>query len=260
MMPIEAASPRSLIRVIGLFEAIAGAQQGLSLVDLSNRLDSPKSSLLLLLRPLVAQGHLLHADGRYRLGPAAFRLASLMLAARRLPGQVREAMEWLAQESGETVILTAIERESGTVTYLDVIPSEQPVRYVVPAGSTRPLYTSAAGRVLLAFQDEGWLQSYLKRTKLKPMTPHSVTSIAALREILRQTRLAGVAVTFEETILGAAGCAAPIFESDGSVATALLIGGPAERFRQGRERLTALAQSAAARASSGSQPALDAEG
>ena len=252
-MTIETTSPRSLIRVIGLFEAAAGAENGLSLVELSNRLDSPKSSLLLLLRPLVAQGHLLHADGRYRLGPAAFRLASTILAARRLPDQLRVAMEWLAQESGETVILTAIERDSGMVTYLDVMPSAQPVRYVVPAGSTRPLYSSAAGRLLLAYQEPAWREAYLKRTKLKPITPHSTTSLAALRRILETTRLDGVSATIEETIMGAAGCAAPIFDGDGTVSTALLVGAPADRFRRQRERVIALVREAAARGSA-SQP------
>ena len=244
-------SPRSLMRMIGLLEALAGRPQGMSLVDLSQSLDSPKSSLLTLLRPLTASGHLLHASARYRLGPAAFRLAGTMLASQRMPEQLRAALEWLARESGETAILTAIDRDAGLVTYVEVIPSEQPVRYVVPSGSTRPLYSSAAGRMLLACQDKAWCEAYLKRTPLRAITPRSTTSVVALRKILAETRRQGFSVTIGETILGAAGCAAPVVGMDGQVNAALLIGAPAIRFERSLKRITALVTEAAARASAG---------
>lgn len=252
MTPPDSA-PRSLLRVLGLFEAVAGSKDGLALADLARSLGSPKSSLLLLLRPLVTQGHLTHIDGRYRLGPAAFRLASTILAARDQSDQLRNAMEWLARESGETVHLTTIERELGLVAYVEIIPSEQPVRYVPQLGSMRPLHSSSAGRVLLAFQDASWREEYLKRTQLKRLTPHTTTSVAELRRILDDVRCEGVCVTIEETILGAAGCAAPIVDADGGVSTALLIGAPADRFRREVDRYKNLVREAASRVSATSR-------
>lgn len=255
MTPPDSA-PRSLLRVLGLFEAVAGSKDGLALADLARSLGSPKSSLLLLLRPLVTQGHLTHIDGRYRLGPAAFRLANTILAARDQSDQLRNAMEWLAGESGETVHLTTIERELGLVAYVEIIPSEQPVRYVPQLGSMRPLHSSSAGRVLLAFQDAAWREEYLKRTQLKRLTPHTTTSLAELRRILNDVRREGVCVTIEETILGAAGCAAPIVDADGGVSTALLIGAPADRFRREVDRYKNLVREAASRVSATSRAAI----
>ena len=46
--------PRSLMRLLGLFDALAKSKEGLTLADLNTELSSPKSSLLNLLRPLVA--------------------------------------------------------------------------------------------------------------------------------------------------------------------------------------------------------------
>ena len=66
-------SPRSLARVLGVFDAIAHTADGMTLARLSAELDSPKSSLLTLLRPLVGRGYLTHDGGAYRLGPAIFR-------------------------------------------------------------------------------------------------------------------------------------------------------------------------------------------
>jgi IclR family transcriptional regulator, acetate operon repressor len=245
-------SPRSLMRVVGLFETLSASPQGLPLVDISAALEAPKSSLLSLLRPLVARDYLQHDGVRYSLGREAFRLASGMLGAQRMSDQVRTAMEWLAEQTAESVFLTAIDRDAGLVTYVEVIPSTQPVRYVVPAGSTRPLYSSSAGRVLLAFQDAEWREAYLKRASLKTITPRSVTSIVALRNILAEVRREGLAVTVGETIQGAAGCAAPIIATDGTVSAALLVGAPADRFERNVKRIRSLVKQAAMRASPGS--------
>ena len=92
-MTSDAASPRALMRVIGLFDALAAAEEGLALVELAQMLDSPKSSLLMLLRPLVSSGHLLHGGARDRLGPGAFRMASGILAGRRQPEEIRVVLE-----------------------------------------------------------------------------------------------------------------------------------------------------------------------
>src|SRR5256885_15968201 len=79
-----AEGPRSLARVLGLFDAVAKSADGLTLAKLSASLAAPKSSLLMLLRPLAAGGYLVHEGGRYRLGPAAFRLASGIQSPRGL--------------------------------------------------------------------------------------------------------------------------------------------------------------------------------
>lgn len=264
MMTADTASPRSTMRVIGVFVAIASAEDGLALVELSHRLDSPKSSLLLLLRPLVASGYLLHSGARYRLGPASFRLASTILAARRYPEEIRAALEWLAEMSCETVFLTAIDREAGLCSYIEMIESPQAVRYVPSAGSTRPLYTAAAGRALLAHQDPKWIDAYFRRTELRKVTDRSVTSPSKLKDIIAQTRRDGVSVTDGETVPGAAGCAAPIFGEDGEVDMAILIGAPRERFAQNADRMIALVKEAGARASAGArfrtEPAAEAMG
>ena len=106
------ASPRSLVRLLGLFEAIARASDGLTLAELSIALESPKSSLLTMLKPLTATGHLLHESGRYRLGPTVFVFAETLLRARQSSPLIRAFMQELWTETKETVLLTAIDREA----------------------------------------------------------------------------------------------------------------------------------------------------
>ena len=248
-MTHEVNSPRSLMRLLGLFEAIAKTESGLTLARLSAVLDSPKSSLLLLLRPLVARGYLIHEAGVYRLGAAIFRLASDILSTRNFPKLVRPFIEELVVRSQETVFLAVIDRAGAKVAYVEGIDSPQPVRYTTPVGSARPLYCSAAGKLLLAFQDEEWREEYLRVVKLKAMTPRTITSRTVLRKELEKIRKTGIAVSIGEAIPGAAGMAAPIFNADRSVAAALLIGAPVDRFQREHEMLRGLVKEVAAKAS-----------
>ncbi len=223
--------PRSVTRILGLFETLAKAVDGLSLAELSVTLESPKSSLLTLLRPLVAEGYLSHGSNRYRLGPFIYRLAGDILATRNFPKLMRPYLEELAVKSGESVYLSVIDMESQMVTHIDGIDSQNPVRYVSPLGAPRPLHCTAPGRLLLAYQDERSQETYLKSAKLKAMTWRTITDRSTLKKQLKEIRETGVSISISELSEGAAGIAVPVHNTDGTVAAALVIAAPAERMQ-----------------------------
>lgn len=230
MMGEVAGSPRSLARVLGLFDAIAHAGDGLTLARLSVELKSPKSSLLTLLRPLVAKGYLLHDSNVYRLGPAIFRLSADILSSRSFPKLIRPFMQQLVESSKESVYLAVLDRQARCVTYVEGIESPQAVRYMAPLGAPRPLYCAAAGRLLLAYEDEEWRDQYVKSVQLKAVTDKTLTNRAELKEELERIRRTGLATSIGEAVPGAAGLAAPVFDAAGKAVAALLIGAPVDRF------------------------------
>ena len=226
----EGSSARSSGRLIATFEALARSEEGMSLAELSATVAAPKSSLLGILRAMVALGYMAHAHGLYRLGPKSFRLAADILAARRFPSLVRPVMQDLHARTQETVFLVLLDPVARRATYAEGIDSPNPVRYTVPLGTTRPLYVSAGGLMLLAFQQPEWIDGYLRSVSLDPLTPRTITDVSALRQRLQTIRREGFAVSIGETVPGAAGVAAPIFNNDGSVTAGLLIAAPVERF------------------------------
>ena len=244
----EGSFARSALRLVALFEALAKSAEGLSLAELSGRLAAPKSSLLGILRSMVAAGYMEHGHGLYRLGPKSFRLAADILAGRRFPALLRPILQDLAATSGETVFLVLLDRAAQRMTYADIIDSPNPVRYTVPTGTTRPLYVSAGGQMLLAYQEPAWIEAYIRATPLEPLTARTITDPKRLRERLAAIRRDGFAVSLGETVPGAAGLAAPIFNADGSVAAGLLIGAPIDRFEQELPELNRLLREASARA------------
>jgi DNA-binding IclR family transcriptional regulator len=248
-MTHEEGSPRSLTRVLGLFAAIARTADGMTLARLSTELESPKSSLLTLLRPLVSQGYLTHEGGLYRLGPSVFRLAADILSTRSFPKLIRPFMQQLVERSQESVYLAVIDKEARCVTYVEGIESPQPVRYMAPLGSPRPLYCSAAGRLLLAYSDDEWRERYVRTVQLKAVTERTVTDRAELRKELEKIRKTGLAISIGEAVPGAAGLAAPVFDTDGRPAAALLIGAPVDRFERELPALRKLMKDVATQAS-----------
>src|SRR6185437_13683751 len=83
---------------------------------------------------------------------------------------------------------------------------------------------------------------------LDPLTERTITDPEALRERLAAIRRDGFAISIGETVPGAAGVAAPIFNADGSVSAGLLIGAPIDRFEQELPELKRLLREATMRA------------
>lgn len=254
--------PRSLMRVLRTFSLLSDAPQGISLSELTAALNTPKSSLLNLVRPLVADGYLVNEAGSYRLGPAVFRMSAAVLSAWNFSKTIRPYMEELSVRTEETVLLGVINQEAGVLTYLETIDSPHPVRYHLTAGTTRPLYASSAGRLLLAYADPAWLEDYLASLVIKARTARPITKVW-LRRQLASIREEGFAWAIDHYLVGLASVAAPVLDGNSRCIASLSIAGPSDRFRSDLDKLTTIVQEVAARASGvvggGTEAAMDGE-
>ena len=245
----EVVGPRSLTRLLGLFDVLAKSKDGMTLAELNQALQSPKSSLLNLLRPLVVDGFLACDNGRYRLGPSIFRLAANIMSVWNFSSTMRPYLEELAQVCEESVYLGVLDTVGSVITYVDSIDSPKAVRFSVPIGAARPLFSTAAGRVLLAFGDQDWVDDYLKNTKITAFTPYTVSSRKALRDELENIRKTRVSVSMGETFPESGAIAAPIFGADGKLIAAIAIGAPVSRLEPRLPELRPIISDIAARAS-----------
>lgn len=225
------AGPRSLLRTLRILERLASVPDGMTLAALSVALESPKSSLLGLLRPLCSYGYILHTEGAYVLGPAAYRLGVSIMPTLSMTRIAQPVMRELVEETQETVLVAVLDRAAGRVTYVEKIESSRSIRYTVPLGTSRPLYGSAAGRVLLAFSDQEYIERYLRTEQFEPYTPNTLTDPEELKRILAQVRREGLAITIGEISSDVAGFAAPIFDHQGRAIAALAMAAPISRTR-----------------------------
>lgn len=239
-VPRSDPAPMALARVLRALRALADAPDGLTLAELMLQIGAPKTSVHSLLQGLTAEGYLQRHDALYRLGPESFVLGAALVAARSLAIVATPYLRDARARSGETVLLAVIDRHAGRLTYTQILESHKPVRYTVPVGTTRPLFATSAGRVLLAFQNEGWRREYLQTADLRAMTDKTVTDRRQLAKIIDRIHAAGHASTIGEVTPDVAGFAAPIFEPDGQVNAAVIVAAPIERGRAAAERLTGI--------------------
>jgi DNA-binding IclR family transcriptional regulator len=232
-------APRSLSRLMHIFELLAERSGGMTLTEIAGGVDAPKTSLLNLLPPLVKAGYLVQVDGRYALGSRMFGLAATIMRHPQFMLLARPYMVELAESLQETISLAVLDPINNVAVYVESIDSPFPLNYTVPVGRTRPLYASVAGKVLLAFQTDEYFSSYLVSTPLVPRTPRTITSKAVLGREIKKVRAEGIAATVEESSEGISGFAAPIFDRDSRIVAALAAGGPTRRILDKKERCVA---------------------
>jgi IclR family transcriptional regulator, acetate operon repressor len=236
------------MRVLGMFDQLSRSPEGMALGELSSALNTPKSSLLNLLRPLVLDGYLVNEGGRYRIGDAAYRYFAGIMLGWNFSRTVRPFMEELSARTGETVLLGVINHEAGVVTYVEIIDSPHSVRYQIAAGTTRPLYASAAGRLLLAYSDQDWLDRYLSKLVITSRTAAPITK-AWLRKTLQAIRREEVAWSIDHYLDGLASVVAPVLDGNRQCLASLSIAGPSQRFKSDLGNLIETVKEVAARAS-----------
>lgn len=242
-------SPQSVTRVIRILEALGASPGPMSLADLARALDAPKSSLAALLRGLAEEDFVVAADSAWRLGPGAFGLSSALLEARRRlqsSDLVREGMRRLADRCGETVLFGVRDEDGETLTYVDVIESQKTVRFIVPVGDRRPLYSTAGGRALLGADSDAALRNYLELLRPEAFTPETEISKRGLAEVIAGVRAGGVAQTIDQSSEGVTGTAAVIRDAAGTVLGALIVAAPSLRLQDRLDELKRLVREEAA--------------
>lgn len=245
------AGPRAILRVPEVLMAVAARRGGVSLTELAQQLALPKTSLHRLLRTLESGGYLTHAGGLYAPGPESLRLANVLSRASQLadfPACARPVLEALAVETGETVMLSVLSDTGIETVYVDVIESEAALRFTLRVGNRRPLFSTASGKVMLAFSPAEAQARYLAQADFLQFTEET-SGKKAMPAILKQAHAEGVIFDRNGIVDGASGVASPSFDRDGVLFCAVSVAGPTERIEAHRARIEMLVRDAGERLS-----------
>jgi DNA-binding IclR family transcriptional regulator len=167
--------------------------------------------------------------GLYSLGTGCFRIVEAMKGGHTGLGAIAlPTLERLARESGETATLHV--RFGDQRLCVEEVPSMQAVRYTAGRGATAPIHAGSAGKVLLAFLDDGLRNQVVQSLTLSSVTELTVVDAGALLMELELARRQGWAISRGERIKGAAAVTAPVFDSTGAVVAALSVLGPESRL------------------------------
>lgn len=215
-------------RVLDIFEAFDKAQKPLSLTDLAELTNTPKSSCHAIVGTLTARGYLYSLTRPRALYPTRrfFDLARAIHEKDPFVERVMPMLERLRDASRETVILG--KRQGDAVIYLQVIESPHSIRYSAKPGEFKPLHSSAIGKALIGSMKETELRSLLAGRPLTAITGATFTDEAALVADILESRRRGYFLTRGENVADV--WAVSAFLSVNSETLAVAIAGPRHRM------------------------------
>jgi IclR family pca regulon transcriptional regulator len=223
---------RSAARVLSLVELLSNETTALTLSGVAERLDTPKSSTLMLLRTLVTRGYARRTESdRYEISPD-FRSGAFGWRAgvsARLTAVARPVLEALTRELGESTTLGVI-AEAGEARLLLKHVADVEIRWDSDLGRLIPLYCTAVGRALLFDLPPREQLRHLQAIARPQITPQTVTDLTELSAILGQARQDRYVIVREEFALGGTGLATPLHGVDGAVVGALNVACVTSRY------------------------------
>ncbi|WP_448169020.1 IclR family transcriptional regulator [Burkholderia ambifaria] len=232
---------RSVQRILAIFESFSAERSSLSLQEIADRIDLPKSTTFRIVQSLERAGYLVRLeDNQYCLSFRFTRLAGLVRSTLTIREIARPFLLELAEQTKETVSIHTV--NGGNRVCIDAVSTgTAPLRAVVQAGEQIPLLAGSASKVLMA---------YLPKTDLTPI----VASVARARKMtktdvleeLAQVRDQGYAVSHGERLLGISAISAPIKDFNEEVHYCLSVGAPTVRMQMHEKEFTKLAVTAAA--------------
>lgn len=220
-----------ITRVAQLLRALEGEPWGLTLTELAQRLDLPRSTVHRLVGALGVEGLLVSAPtaGRVRVGPEFIRIANA--SHLELRQQVEPLMKYIFDATGETVDCSVLEGDQLRV--VAVMPTQHQLRVVAEVGATFPLHCTSKGKAVLALLDDSVVEELLPRS-LKRYTNRTKMAQGQVLEELEEIRRTGIAFDEDEHTLGITAAAIGARDPFGSVFT-VSIPVPTQRFQEERD-------------------------
>ena len=233
----QTSKPNNLVQTIerasSILDILGQNPQGISIRELSTKINLPKGTTHRLLSSLAFFGYV-HQDPKtrnYLLGFKLVELGNLLLNQLDLRKEAEPFLKDLAERTKETVHMVILDRNE--VVYIDKVETDQHtsgLRMASRVGLRNPAHSSAVGKVLLAHFSEEELNNFTKEKGLLKRTENTITDPGRLREHLSIVRAQGYAIDDEENEKGIRCVAAPIYNEVGKPVAAMSISGPAFRI------------------------------
>ena len=218
-----------LTKVLKIFDLLQSHPFGLDLKTISAEAGINKSTAYRFLAHLERDGYLMRDDeGSYMLGMKLLQLGARGNHRTMLEQAAAPVLRELWKATEETVNVGVL--DGGQVLYTAVLESPHAFRLVSKIGMRRPLYSTALGKVMLAFIPDEEQAHLLSSLDFQALTPYTLTSLMQLKAELKNVRQQGYALDNEENVLGARCIGAPILNAHGEAVAAISLSAPITRI------------------------------
>lgn len=223
---------KSAARAMDLLLLLAESKDGLTLLEIENALEIPKSSTFELVYTLVDKMFLEQKDRKFSIGINAFRIGFSYTEKLDLVLLAKNTLEELAKQTNETVFLGRYVQNQ--VIYVDKHIGDAQMAYTCKVGTTKELYCTALGKAILARISEKEVEDYFRTFTLEKFTERTIVTIEKMKIEIMQIRQRGYSIENGEGSKDVYCIGAPIMDYKNEVMGAISVTSPS--FQMSEEK------------------------
>ena len=226
-----------LEKAFEVLELISNTHEELSLSEISQKLDIPKTTVFRIMTTLQKWGYVEKSleQETFRLGKILIKMGKQAASDLDIKEISLPYLDELAKETGESANLGILYQEEvltlanakGEDFYL--------ISRLIP---TSPLNCSSMGKLYLAEYSMEELEEYFRSSKPQKRTIHSITNLEEFLKLREEIKKEGLSYDREEYEYGLTCMAAPIRDKNGNLVASMSISGPTSRLlHKGEDQL-----------------------
>ncbi len=224
--PKRATGTQAVDRAADLLVEVLKSEKPVTFSYLTNKSGLAKGTASRLISALERNGLLQrNKKGEIETGITINQFASRISSINRLVSKLQPLMRQIGNETGETISLAI----SGNDAVENIAQID--AKYLLSSrnwiGQKVPYHASAAGKVLLAFQNID-----ISKIKLDKLTNSTIVTKSDLENEISKVRNNNYAVIIDELEMGLVAISVPVKNETGEVIAALSVSGPSARLNQ----------------------------
>jgi IclR family pca regulon transcriptional regulator len=209
----------SLARGLAVVRAFSKDAREMTLSEVAKRTGLTRAAARRFLLTLESLGYVASDGRRFRLTPKVLDLGFSYLSSMELWDVAVPYMEEVSATIHESCSASVL--EGCDIVYVARVPTKRIMSVALGIGARLPAITTSMGRVLLAHLEDEALEQHLLSCPVRRRTEHTVTNLAALRDLLRAVRQQGWCLVDQELEEGLISIAVPVRNKRGRVLAAM---------------------------------------
>lgn len=213
---------RTTLRSVEMMKLIARCPEGITLDEICQAMEIPKTSAYDIAMTLVETGMLNLTKGqkqKFAIGLTAYRIGVSYTNHMDVLGTIEPILKAFSREIGKTVFYGVLSGHE--VVYLSKFEPENPIITTATVGTKNPVYCTSLGKAILAFADEDTRNKVLGRITFRKKTERTILDRKGLEQELKAVRERGYALDAREVEEHMECVGAPVYNQEGNVLGAI---------------------------------------
>lgn len=221
---------QSLVRAFGILDLLGEHIDGLGLAQIARETGLAKTTAHRLLTTMDSLDYVTfdRQTNLWSVGVRTFAVGSSFARSRDVGRLSHPYMRALMLDVQETVNLATIQHDM--IAYVSQVAARSAPSTFARPGLKLPVHCTAVGKAMAAHWTGNRIDGFLGKTKLRPVTSHTITATDRLNQQFGEIRARGYAIDVEENAAGTVCIAAPIFDERKEPIASISISGSARHL------------------------------